>query len=108
MKNNWERENAGRESMAILRRSRGGSARGHKFVTIDARGDSRSAIVGSVDAHHFSVTLDIDVSGGNDLLRQRQHKINLGPFFESRFSVKVQPAVAYVARLRLEFGTVVV
>src|SRR5580704_774464 len=108
MKNNWERENADRRSTRIARRSRGGSACRHKLVTIDARGDSHSAVIGGVHAHHFSVALDVDVSSGNDLLRQRQHEIYLGAFFESSFGVKIEPAVTYVARLRLEFGTIVV
>jgi hypothetical protein len=108
MENNWERENADRRSTGIVRCSRGGSACRHKFVTIDARGDSHSAVIGGVHAHHFSVALDVDVSSGNNLLRQRQHEINLGAFFESSFGVKIEPAVTYVARLRLKFGTVVV
>jgi hypothetical protein len=89
-------------------RSSGRGPGGHEFVALDARGDSHSAVVGGVDANHFSVALDVDVSGGNDLLRQGQHEIDLAAFFESRVGVKIKSAITHVTCLRFKLGTVVV
>jgi len=90
------------------RSSGGGSPGGHKLVALDARCDTHPAVVAGVHANYLSVTLDIDVSSGDDLLLQGQYEINFTAFFKSRVGMKIKSAITDIACLRFEFRTVVV
>src|ERR1700675_3721700 len=81
-------------------------ARGDEFVFFDFRGDAGLPVVVGFHAYHMAVAADIHVARGNNLLRERDDKVNLRPFFERRPGNKIQAAIADVARVCFKFRAI--
>src|SRR5260370_3419552 len=76
----------------------------HEFIAGNSRGNSLAAILSRFDAHDLSNAADIYIARPGNLLGKRDYEINLAADFEIRFGEKVQPAIADIPGMGIQFA----
>src|SRR5260370_18642417 len=73
-----------------------------EFVAVDSGGDTAPAIMGC-DTNHLPEASDINLSGEQHFLRERQNKFNFCALLKRRLRKEIQPAKTDIARARKQF-----